>query len=72
MIIKLCDTGVPLVRKQSDLTEHQRVFLELGVVDHINEEREFWMKLMGAEVKGKRGKDINVRQRALNELKHPD
>lgn len=64
--------GVPLVSKQSDMTECQRVFVENGIVDYINEEREFWIKLMGAETKGKAGNNRDLKQRALHELKHPD
>ncbi len=67
MMIELHIHNTPLVANQRDMTEKQRIFLEYGIGEHINDERTFWMKLFGADTK--REDTSNLRDRVETELK---
>lgn len=63
--------GTPLAYKQSDLTEIQRVFLEQATIEHINEERDFQLRLMGYDPVKAGMKNSDVREEALKQIKRP-
>lgn len=41
--------GCPLAPTQKELTMKQRVFLEVGIAEHINNEHDFQIRLQGGE-----------------------
>lgn len=69
--------GTPLAPTYRELTEQQRVFVELAIVEYVNEERNFWIQLMGGKpappqnIGTQIGGGGTVREAALKRLKKP-
>jgi hypothetical protein len=56
---------------QKDLTEKQRVFLEFATVHKINDERRFWITLLGGKPSESENIGETVREESLKRLKNP-
>ncbi len=72
MLARLHFMGTPIspnATNQRDLTEYQRAFLNLALVEYVDEERDFQIQLHGG--KSTRRPRGGVRDRAKSKLKDP-